>query len=231
MKPHIFVSLLCLGLGSVVAFAAAPTTGATAATAAATTPAAGAKPADLSKNIEVAAVRFNNVNPPGGGAAGAWHEVEIEIKIKPEATKDASRFVNRVRATLTLGTEVVGSAKRIDFYRATAEATTLEVGSSFIRFYLPAEIVRRDSLRGESKYYAVELAVAGQVLPMGKANHTANPAVMPSVQTFLVKALSEAPANDGVLLPQYLTPFANDATRPAPAYVRPEAAPTATPQI
>jgi hypothetical protein len=225
MKPLISASLLCLSLGTAVVYAAAPSTAATAAVA----PVAGAKSADLSKNVEVAAVRFNNVNPPGGGAAGAWHEVEIEIKIKPEATKDSSRFVNRVRATLTLGTEVVGGAKRIEFYRATAEASSLEVGSSFIRFYLPAEIVRRDSLRGESKYYAVELSVAGQVLPMGKANYTANPTVMPSVQNFLVKALSEAPVNDGVLLPQFLTPFVNDPSRPAPAFVRHEAVPSATP--
>jgi len=30
--------------------------------------------------------------------------------------------------------------------------------------------------------------------------------------------------NDGILLPQFLTPFANDSSRPAPTFVRSEAA-------
>jgi hypothetical protein len=148
--------------------------------------------------------------------------VAVELKVNP--TKEGN-YVSHVRVTLTLGTEVTVGTKHIDFYRASVEAVALKVGAkSVFRFYLPPEIVDRDSLHGETKYFAAEVSVGGSVQPASHESHTRDAKVMPSVQSFLAKAASDGAVNDGILLPQMLTPFAHDNNRNAPTFVRPEAA-------
>ncbi len=178
----------------------------------------GTPAADAAKNkparVEVASVHFSNINP-SGNSAFTWNETDIEINVRPSAVKGDSRFVNRVRITLTLEAEgpgIVGSA----YYRTSVEAVALEVGRSDIRFYLPPEIVRRDKLRAEPKVYAVEISVGGQDLTPSKTASNA-----PDPRAFLAKAVEEATANNGILQPQYLTNFAFDSARPAPAFIRP----------
>ncbi len=175
----------------------------------------------LAKGVEVTAVRFNTTSATPGGAGGLWLEADVEVNVKPGVAKD-DRFLNRVQVTLTIGIEVTSGTKHTDYYHATAEAVALEVGRSDFRFYLPPEIVKRDSLPGEAKYYAVQLAVEGKPLPLGKSNHSST---IPKPESFFAsKEVASASANDGVFLPQFLTPFANDESRPAPTFVRPEAA-------
>ncbi len=184
----------------------------------AATSSATAKPAAAA--VEVSDVVFES--PVGAGNPLPWQEVAVELKINP--TKDGN-YANRVRVTLTLGAEVNVGTKHIEFYRASVEAVALKVGArSVFRFYLPPEIVDRDSLHGETKYYAAEVSVGGQAQPASHESHTKDPKVMPNVQSFLAKAASDGAVNDGILLPQMLTPFAHDNNKPAPTFVRPEAA-------
>lgn len=143
-----------------------------------------------------------------------WLETEIELNIKP-AVGD---FIDRTRVTLSLAVEAMplgATDKKQHFYKATAELVAIEKTKATVRFYLPPEIVKRDRLRGDP-LYLVELDVAGEaqkpsILAISKA--------IPVASTFRSKVSSESALNDGVLLPQYLTPYAN---LPAPSFIRRE---------
>jgi hypothetical protein len=170
--------------------------------------------------VEVSNVTFNSPTEPGNPLP--WQEVVVELRVNP--SKDGN-YVGHVKVVLSLGTEVTVGTKHIDFYRASAEAVALKVGArALFRFYLPPEIVERDSLHGETKYYAAEVSVGGQPQPASRESHTRDPKVMPNVQSFLTKAASDGAVNDGILLPQMFTPFEHDSSREAPTFVRPEAA-------
>lgn len=167
---------------------------------------------------EVATVRFKSIRSPNSSAA--WLESDVELTIRPAV--EAVRFVNKVKVVMNIGVEAgVGAKKQTVFYKASAEAITLEAGRSNFRFYLPPEVVRRDALQGDPKYFAVEISVDGKKLPTAKANFSFSTLNSPQVlESFLSKVASEGTANDGVFLPQFLTPFAYDTTRPAPSFVR-----------
>jgi hypothetical protein len=170
--------------------------------------------------VEVSDVVFDS--PVGPGNPLPWQEIAVELKVNP--SKEGN-YVSHVRVTLTLGTEVTVGTKHIDFYRASAEAVALKSGAkAVVRFYLPPEIVDRDSLHGETKYFAAEVSVGGQVQPASRESHTRDPKVMPNVQSFLAKAASDGAVNDGILLPQMLTPFEHDNNHDAPTFIRSEAA-------
>jgi hypothetical protein len=179
----------------------------------ATTP---ARPAQ--NGVEVVAVHFLGAIH-GSNSANMWNETEIEISVKPAATRGDSRYVNRVKVTLTLAHE--DRTNMLQYYRASAEAVALMEGRAKIRFYLPPEIVRRDTLRAEPKLWAVDVVADGQAMaPARAASSLTTPAARAD---FLKKADAVATANAGILVPQYLTPFAFDNDRSAPAFVRSEA--------
>lgn len=170
----------------------------------------------------MAAVRVGFVR--WGAEAPGWLETEIELSIRPVATAvgGEGRFVNRVGVALQLGVEsLIGGARRVVFYRATMECVALEAGRGAVRFYLPPEVVRRDALRAEVKYYTVRLSVGGRDHPLTRA--AVSSATLPNaevVRNFEARVSADAPATDGVLLPQYLTPFSADPGRPGPSPIR-----------
>jgi hypothetical protein len=53
-----------------------------------------------------------------------------------------------------------------------------------------------------------------------KANASSNITSTESVKNFLAKVLSDSGANEGLLMPQHLTPFAHDPQRPTPTMLR-----------
>ena len=169
--------------------------------------------------VEVSGVKFNTIRQPN--SQSVWYESDIELTTKPAPEK--GKFTGRVKVSLNLGIEVsvAGGKKQINLYRASAELVALEAGKADVRFYLPPEIVKRDSIRGEAKFYFVELSVDGMVLPTTRANVSfttlGNPAVL---ESFRAKIASDAAANDGILLPQYLTAYLFDSSRPTPSFVR-----------
>jgi hypothetical protein len=171
--------------------------------------------------LEVANVRFRPVN-------GGWYEAEIEIVAKQPAQAAANRnFINRVKVTLNLGVISVkapqGATLPDTFYRASAEAVAIETtGRTAFRFYLPPEIVKRDQISGPQRYYLVELSVGGQPLPLTKSETSSALNNVQVVEGFRGKVAAEATANDGILLPQYLTPFAGGGNN-TPSFIRIEA--------
>lgn len=180
-------------------------------------------PATTSVPVEVSNVRFNQVRVN----SGSWYEVEIELQVKSSTASDNRGFINRVKTTFNLGVFSVkapSGAKIPDtYYRASAEAVAVEQsgGKTSIRFYLPPEIVKRDQITGDAKFYLIELSVDGRPLPLGKNHFSTSTFAKPEfVESFRSKVSSEAGVNEGILLPQYLTPFAYDNSRSAPSFIR-----------
>ncbi len=176
------------------------------------------------EEVEVALVRFAAARAPGGGSQ-PWLEAEVVIQARP-APGAPGQMVSRVRVALLLGFEVPGPAgadRRLDHYRADAECVALEPGRTSVRFYLPPELVKRDGLRGEPRYWGVELGVGGKPVPAGRSAYATSLATPEQRRAFQQRGGTAAAAQDGLLQPQYLTPFASDYTRAAPSFVRREA--------
>jgi hypothetical protein len=91
-----------------------------------------------------------------------------------------------------------------------------------VRFYLPPEVVKRDNLRPDVKYYVVELEANGEPQKPVKASASNDFTTADSLKNFLNKVSAESGANEGVLMPQYLTPFAADSQRPSSTPLRRE---------
>ena len=177
-----------------------------------------------SDEVEVISVKFSNLRAPTG-SVGNWYEANIALEVRP-LQSSTGRMVSRVKVTLTLGFELpapAGGERRIEFYRCDAECVALESGRADVRFYLPPELVKRDQLHGDPKFWAVELMAGGRAVTAARA---ANSASLPSAEAqkyFQTRAATPALSNDGMMLPQYLTPFVNDYPRATPSFVRRDA--------
>ena len=171
--------------------------------------------------IEVADVRFSPVRL----GSNTWYETDIEIQPRGGVGADNRQYINRVKVTLTLGIFSVKAAQGAKipdtYYRASAEVAAIKStsGRTHFRFYLPPEIVDRDQITGEQRFYLVELFVDGKALPLTKY-HVPSTFKPETVEGFRNKASAEVAANDGILLPQYLTPLANAGSPPAPSFIR-----------
>jgi hypothetical protein len=170
--------------------------------------------------VEVTAIKFNPIRQ--ANSQSVWYEGAIELTAKP--TPENGKFTGRVKVALNVGIEapLPGGKKQINIYRASAELIALEAGKSEVRFYLPPEIVKRDSIK-EAKYYFAEVGVGGKPIPPTKASVSfatlGSPAVL---ESFRAKVASDGASNDGIMLPQYLTPYMFDSSRPTPSFVRVE---------
>lgn len=170
------------------------------------------------EEIEVSTVKFANVRAPAG-ATNSWWEADVALNVRPAA----GTMVARVRVTLTIGCELPatgGSERRVDYYRAEAECVALESGRADVRFYLPPELVKRDQLHGDPKFWVVAVAVGGRGQTLGR--NAASPALAnpEARRNFESRAGSAAAANDGILVPQFLSPFASEYPRSTPSFVR-----------
>jgi hypothetical protein len=172
--------------------------------------------------VEVSVVRFGSARPPVG-ATEPWFEAEVVLAVA--VPPDSSRAISRVGVALTLGWELPATpngARRTDYYRAEAECVALETGRASVRFYLPPELVKRDQLRGTPRLWSVDFSVSGRPVPSTKASQAAALVDSAARRAFQGAAAVAAPANAGLLLPQYLTPFAAEYPRATPSFVRRE---------
>ena len=173
--------------------------------------------------VEVSAVKFANLRAPHG-SSGNWYEATIVLDVRP-VPSTSGRMVARVRVTLTLGFELPappGGERRMEFYRAEAECVALETGRSDVRFYLPPELVKRDQLHGDPQYWGVELAAAGRAIPAGRGSYASSLPAAEARKSFQTRAAAGAGINEGLLQPQFLTPFALEYARATPSFVRRE---------
>ena len=188
-------------------------------------PAFAQTPAAPPPPIEVVGIKFNAART----GAGTWYQTDVEVRGAPGTATENGNFINRVKVTLNIGVfsvKALQGAKIPDtYYRASAEAVGIETGGgkTVFRFYLPPEIVKRDKITGDLKFYLVELFVGGKEVPITKLRYsTSTFTKIEFAESFRSKVSSEAGVNDGILLPQYLTPFAFDNSGPIPSFVRVE---------
>ena len=175
------------------------------------------------QEVDVSSVKFANLRAPNG-ATGNWLEADIALNVKP-APGSPGQMVSRVRVTLTLGCElpaVAGGERRTEYYRADAECVALEPGRADVRFYLPAELVKRDQLHGDPKFWQVDVTAGGRAQTPGRASAAPALANADARKSFQSRATTGAAPNDGLLLPQFLTPFANEYPHATPSFVRRE---------
>ncbi len=175
------------------------------------------------QEVEVSSVKFANLRAPGG-ATGNWLEADVALNVRP-AAGSPGQMVSRVRVALIVGFELpapAGGERRIEHYRAEAECVALEAGRAEVRFYLPPELVKRDQLHGDPKYWGVELTAGGRPVAAGRSAYSATLATADQKKNFQTRAATAAAANDGLLQPQYLTPFAGEYPRTTPSFVRRE---------
>lgn len=168
------------------------------------------------RQVEVQNVRFGNAQP--AGTTRRWREVAVQLNVRGPADREAVNpsYVDDVEVTVHLSFEVSrGEVERMRFYRSSVDLPTLERGRHTVRFFLPPEIVGRDRATGEPTAYEALVAVGGveqEPTSRSRSSLLESDSVRESFRNRLER---EAGGNDGILLPQHLTPFLND-----PQYLR-----------
>lgn len=171
--------------------------------------------------VDVSAVHFRIIAPPNG-APDSWYEMEIELSVQP-APQRPGQVTPRIRVEAMVACDVPGlrGERRWEFYRAAAEVVGLAAGRTAVRFYLPPIIVKRDRLGDAPQYWEVRLSGKGLAEKTGDRVSTALKDEQVR-RAFHDQLAATAAANDGILQPQYLTPFATAYPRSTPDFVRRE---------
>jgi hypothetical protein len=164
--------------------------------------------------VDVQDVRFNLVAP--NGAPTRW--LEIDVVVSARLSGGRSQFLDQVQVNLDVGTRVPGGGYR--YYHSGFEAVALENGQANFRFYLPPEVVKRDGLGGEAEFWAVAVSAGGVPLPVTARNYSVSLRSPDALRRFESSLATEAKVNDGVLVPQYLSPFAEQYPSDTPSPVR-----------
>lgn len=155
--------------------------------------------------VSVYQVDFRLVDQPGRG--DSWYRVEVGLDVGhggPPAERN-SRFVDRVKVEAALSFETERADGRgFDFYSSEVSFPALAVGRHVARFYLPPEIVERDRLRGEPFAFEIAVSDAGGSDARLASRNLGEAA---AVERFRSLARESSPVNEGILLPQHLTPF------------------------
>jgi hypothetical protein len=166
-------------------------------------------------SVAVRSVKFTTVRPVG--SSDGWLEAAVEVVVAANpAAGPAGRFADRVAVTLNLSLGTHEAA----FFRSTAEAVSLETGRATFRFYLPPEILRREQMNTDPYAYAVELSTRGRPAPMSGEAVASVVRSPEALRSFKDRVARSAPLNDGVLVPQYLSPFAATYAADTPSFVR-----------
>ncbi len=169
---------------------------------------------EVSADVSVRNVRIERVREAGG-----WLEAGVHLAVSPGA--GGVRYADRVKIAVSMAYETDRTRDAaLRCYRAEVEVITLPTGTSVVRFYLPPEVVERDHVRSEDLHWLVELSQGGHPVPLAPAAVSASLRNPERLDRFRARVASDAPVNEGILVPQYLTPFAHDPRRPAPTCVR-----------
>lgn len=168
--------------------------------------------------VEVRNVRTNFVRPVGGSEN--WMEATVELTVRGTPAENP-QFVDGVRIALHLGfrSPLAGDSGFV-FYRSDAEASTLEAGTARFRFYLPPAVVKRYQLSGQPFAFAVDVWIDGRALAASSSAVSENLNSPEALRSFRDRVSQAAIRNDGILLPQFRTPFLIEYAQDTPAFVR-----------
>ncbi|WOO41887.1 hypothetical protein [Rubellicoccus peritrichatus] len=172
--------------------------------------------------VEVSRVNFNSNARPY-----KWNNIVIQLQANQNPDPQAAnpRYVDNITVTLTLGYESKG-ASPFTFYQAEATLVTLETGKKKeIAFWMPYDVVQRDNLPKEPKYWIVELEVNGQQLNLlvdNKKSFSSGFTNLDSINGFKSQASGKLSETDGILVPTYLSPNPYIDQREPAAFIRKE---------
>ena len=157
-------------------------------------------------SVSVRDVEFNRVDDQT--SSDDWLECSIEVEVRRD-TQDLTRrrpdYVDDLVVELMLGVESnVRGQNGFEFFEAEAALVSLKEGRHLVRFYLPPEIVERDSVRNEVHSFLIRLTRSGTVVEEQVSRELEGTNVLDS---FLNRVDSEAAHNNAILLPQFKTPF------------------------
>jgi hypothetical protein len=171
-------------------------------------------------DVSVRNVKFNY--PRVDGQQGTAMETEVELDVRgTNAAGRNPRFVDNVRVALMLAVQARGrTGADFQYYYAEAEAVTLESGARAMRFYLPPEVVKRDSLTGDAYAFFVEIAVGGQTLAPQRAAISDTLRDRARFDVFTQKVTEARATTDGILVPQHQFMTGLRDARETPAVIR-----------
>jgi hypothetical protein len=173
-----------------------------------------------SSEVSVRSVKFNYIRVDGAQGTSLEAEVELDVRGSGAAGRNP-RFVDNVRVALMLAVQGRGrTGAEFQYYYAEAEVVTLEAGTRTMRFYLPPEIVKRDSLSGEPYAYSVELAVGGGVISPQRASISETLRDRARYDVFVQKVTEARATTDGILVPQHQFMTGLRDGRETPAVIR-----------
>jgi len=168
-------------------------------------------------SVSVREIEFNRIDR--NSSVGDWLECSIEVEVRrdsQDSTRKNASYVDDLVVKLMLGIESESdSGKSFEFFRSQASLVSLKEGRHFIRFYLPPEIVERDRVRKEVHSFLVQLLRSGKPVFESVSRQLERPQVKDS---FLKRIDEESSRNDGILLPQFKTPFFTAYPRESPSY-------------
>lgn len=169
---------------------------------------------------EVNNVRFRQVRAQG--STNPWIEAEIVLQVRGNADDPVNpRWVSRLKTDLHIAYSLRRDGEtRIDYYRASATAVAVEAGRTVVRFYLPPEVVKRDSLSTTPDFWLVVLGAGDRELPLRANNASSSLDAPDRAQRFRERAAAEAPVNDGILVPSYDSPFDDQSRGDSPTFIR-----------
>lgn len=168
-------------------------------------------------SVGVRDVEFDRIN--GNPSPGYWLECTIEVEVRRDS-QDPNRknpsYLDDLVVNLMLGLEVESeSGKTFEFFRSEASLVSLKEGRHYIRFYLPPEIVERYRVRNEIHSFLVQLVRSEGPVFETVSRQLERQQVKDS---FLKRIEEESSRNDGILLPQFKTPFSDAYPRETPSY-------------
>ncbi len=172
-------------------------------------------PVLVSGSVTIREVEFSRID--SNSSTGDWLECAIELEVRRDL-QDTSRsnpnYLDDLAVKLMIGVESE-SEKAFEFFRSQAALVSLKEGRHYIRFYLPPEIVERDRIQREVHSFIVQLLRSGEPVFESVSRQLERPQVK---ESFLKRIGEESARNDGILLPQYKTPFMDSYPRDTPSY-------------
>ncbi len=156
-----------------------------------------------------------------------WLETTVEVQVRGNSDPAAVNrlYLDDVRVYIALAFNL-GSRSRthLEYYWSEVEAATLERGKHPFRFYLPPDLIERNSLTGEEPYaFHIEVGAgsAGAANPVvAVSDNLRDPARLERFNALLERVRDK---QSGVLLPQAESPFRDmylDETPTTKGYLR-----------
>jgi len=157
-------------------------------------------------SVSVREVEFNRVNAQTSSSDWLKCSIEVEVRRDPQdSTRRLPDYIDDLVVELVLGIESsISGQSSFEFFKVEAALVSLKEGKHFVRFYLPPEIVERDRIRNEVHSFLIRLKCSGKVVEEQVSRRLERINVLDS---FLKRVDLDSPRNDGILLPQFKTPF------------------------